>query len=82
MAQKNPTPPTGSSAPWGRIAGVAILASGVVALTVVAINNESGPSRLSDAATPTSVQTPDAPAESPLAQAEAAASRRKRWQAT
>ncbi len=70
MAQNNPTPSSGGSAPWGRIAGVAVLASGVVALTVVAINNESGPTRLSDATTPTSLQTPDTSGESPLAQAD------------
>lgn len=70
MAQNNPTPPTGGSTPWGRIAGVAVLASGVVALTVVAINNEAGPTRLSDQTTQTSMQTQDESGESPLAQAD------------
>ena len=70
MAQNNPTPPTGGSTPWGRIAGVAVLASGVVALTVVAINNESGQTRLSDQTTQTALQTQSASGETPLAQAD------------
>jgi len=45
---KQDTPAAAGAAPWGRIAGVAVLAGGVVAITVFAIRGESG-----------TVETPD-----------------------
>lgn len=79
MTNTNNTPAPGAPAPWGRIAGVAVLAGGVIALTVVAINGNPTPSRIADQDT-TQVSTqpqPDAeqadeaqPAEAGLTQAD------------